>query len=105
MAWKPDDSFLDISNGEIKGVKRIKDALARHGKRLGKIYTSKDQDMDTVRKELEHTNAAPGFQQFQLPVALGPNQDVLAFMTIALIPGWIEGLICRGGTGSSFTIL
>lgn len=83
MAWKPDDSFLDISNGEIKGVKRIKDALAKHGKKLGKIYTSKDQDMDTIRKELEHTNAAPGFKQFQLPVALGPNQDVLAFMTIA----------------------
>ena len=83
MAWKPDDSFVDKVNGEIKGVKRVKDALTKHGKKLGKIYTSKDADMETIREELANDKAAPGFLQFQLPVALGPNQDVIAFMTIA----------------------
>jgi quercetin dioxygenase-like cupin family protein len=83
-SWQPDDSFLDIENGEIKGVRRVKDALQRHGRHLGEgIVTSKDRDIDQVRKELLHEHTAPGFQQWQLPVALGPNRDVLAFMTVA----------------------
>jgi quercetin dioxygenase-like cupin family protein len=83
MAWQPDDSFLDVVNGEMKGVTKVKTHLANHGRRLGKIYTSQDKDIETIRKELANEKAAPGFQQWQLPVALGPKQDVVAFMTVA----------------------
>ncbi len=83
MAWSPDDSFLDKdNNGEIKGVAAVKHALQKYGRLPNGIYTSKDKDVDNARKDLAH-GSAPGFKQFQLPVILGPNQDVLAFMTIA----------------------
>jgi hypothetical protein len=85
MAWKPDDSFLDKdpTTGEIKGVTAVKKALQKYNRTPKGIYTSKDKDVDNARKDLAHAKSAPGFKQFQLPVVLGPNQDVLAFMTIA----------------------
>jgi len=84
MAWQPDDSFLEPDNtGKMKGVTKVKTHLANHGRQLGKIYTSQDKDIDTIRKELENANSAPGFKQWQLPVVLGPKEDVLAFMTVA----------------------
>jgi quercetin dioxygenase-like cupin family protein len=83
MAWQPDDSFLDVVNGEMKGVTKVKTHLANHGRKWDKIYTSQDQDIDKIRQELVNEKAAPGFKQWQLPVALGPKHDVVAFMTVA----------------------
>jgi quercetin dioxygenase-like cupin family protein len=83
-SWRPDDSFLESENGELKGVRRIKDALQKHGLELGRgIVTSRDKDIDRVRTELRRAEMPRGFQQWQLPVALGPDKNVLAFMTVA----------------------
>lgn len=80
--WRPDDSFVNKQAGVIKGVKRINDALKKRRVRAGQgIRTSRDTGIAAVRGDLKRTTMPTGFQQWQLPVALGPDQDVLAFVT------------------------
>ena len=82
--WRPDDSFLSLEGGKIKGVTRVKDALKKAGVRGGsRIVTSRDKGLDATRADLKRTRMPKGFQQWQLPVALGPEKNVLAFMTVA----------------------
>lgn len=81
-SWRPDDSFLNLEGGRLKGVTRVKDALKRHGVRSSRrIVTSRDAGQDAVHKDLVRAKMPKGFQQWQLPVALGPDQNILAFMT------------------------
>lgn len=81
--WRPDDSFVNKQAGEIKGVKRVNDALKKRRVRAGQgIRTSRDTGIAAVRGDLKRASMPDGFQQWQVPVALGPNQDVLAFMTV-----------------------
>ncbi len=81
-SWRPDDSFLNLEGGKLKGVTRVKDALNRHGVKSGRrIVTSRDKGQDAVHRDLVRTRVPKGFQQWQLPVALGPDQNILAFMT------------------------
>jgi quercetin dioxygenase-like cupin family protein len=84
--WRPDDSFIDKEGGELKGVLRVKEALKKHGIEARPVVTSRDEGIDKVRQELKRTHLPPGFEQWQLPVALGPNQDAVAFVTVGL-PG------------------
>jgi len=86
MAWQPDDSILDPAGGrETKGVKRVRDALRPHGHDIGqRVLTSKDSDMEDILNRLNRNDGMPpGFQQWQLPVGIGDNRTVLAFMTDA----------------------
>ncbi len=81
-SWRPDDSFLNREGGKLKGVTRVKDALKKHGVKSGRrIATSRDKGQDAVHRELARAKAPKGFQQWQLPVVLGPGQNILAFMT------------------------
>jgi len=81
--WRPDDSFLEPSaGGEIKGARRVLDALKKAGvKTEGRIVTSRDKGMAELRTQLARENPPKGFKQWQLPVVLeGP---ALVFMTVA----------------------
>ena len=80
--WRPDDSFLDKEQGELKGVRRVMDALEKHGVRpRGGVLTSQDRGVEATRDDLRRTHMPAGFRQFQLPVVLGPDKNVLGFMT------------------------
>jgi hypothetical protein len=61
----------------------VKDALKKRGIRAGRrIVTSRDTGLDAVRQDLQRTRLPKGFQQWQLPVALGPDRNILVFMTV-----------------------
>ena len=81
--WRPDDSFADKEGRQLKGVTRVKDALKKNAVRGGRrIVTSRDQGQAEVRNDLKRTRAPKGFQQWQLPVALGPDQNIFFFRSI-----------------------
>ena len=45
-AWKPDDTFHDLIDGEFKGVLRVREALKELGVSIGdEIVTSKDAEI------------------------------------------------------------
>ena len=82
-AWRPNDSLLERnSKGELKGGRRVRDALQKHGLKYGnRIVTSRDRGMEAVKKDLKRTPMPPGVQQWQLPVALGAGGETLCFMS------------------------
>jgi hypothetical protein len=84
--WKPDDSFHDIVDGEFRGVKRVKDALAELRLKMGnKIVTSRDKKMQPLVEKLRRTTMPKGFEQWQLPIVLGGrNRPVMLFITLGL---------------------
>jgi quercetin dioxygenase-like cupin family protein len=80
--WRPDDSLLEKEGGELRGARRVRDALKKHSVETeGRIVTSRDKGMENVSEELKRGHMPPGFEQTQVPVALGPEEDVLAFVT------------------------
>ena len=79
--WRPDDSFIEKEGGELKGVKRVKEALSKRGIESRGVVTSRDEGIDEVRAELRRTTMPPGLEQWQIPLALGPAEDVVGFMT------------------------
>lgn len=81
--WRPDDSLLERNaKGEIKGVRRVLNALQKNGVRYGnRVVTSRDRGMTAVRKDLRRTPMPDGVQQWQLPVVLGAAGDVLWFIS------------------------
>jgi quercetin dioxygenase-like cupin family protein len=80
--WRPDDSLLEKEGGELRGARRAKDALKKHGVETeGRIITSRDKGMDRVHAELKRGDMPDGVEQRQVPVALGRGADVLAFVT------------------------
>jgi quercetin dioxygenase-like cupin family protein len=87
MAWQPDDSFLGGGgHRENPGVQKVRQVLQRHGHRdIGdRVLTSQDNDMQGILNDLSRTaGMPPGFQQWQLPLGVGDNHTVLAFMTEA----------------------
>jgi len=83
-AWQPDDSLSEpVGKGkrEIKGTKRIKDALK--GVQLNRIITSRDPRIGKVQKTLKRParDLPRGVVHYQIPVALGRQEDVLSFMS------------------------
>jgi uncharacterized RmlC-like cupin family protein len=53
------------------GVKRIEAALSKAGVKIGKkVITSRDSDMQGLRKTLAVTNIPAGFTKYQLPLTL-----------------------------------
>ena len=83
-AWKPDDSFHDIIDGEFKGVLRVKKVLAGLGVTFGKeIITSRDDVIVKAKEKLYRDTMPPGFEQWQMPVLLGGgNRPVMPFITV-----------------------
>ena len=82
--WQPDDSLSDpVGKGkrEIKGTKRIKDALK--GVAVNRIITSRDTRIGKIQKTLKRPakDLPRGVEHYQLPVALGRQEDVLSFMS------------------------
>lgn len=80
--WRPDDSLQERNEqGEVRGVRRIKDALEKHGVRYGdRIITSQDEGIAEVQRELERIPMPPGVEQWLVPIALGAGEDILVFM-------------------------
>jgi hypothetical protein len=73
--------------GEIKGARRIKDALQKHKVSSGnRVMTSRDTGMNAVKRELKRSSMPRGVEQWQIPVALGAGEDTLSF-TGRLKPG------------------
>jgi quercetin dioxygenase-like cupin family protein len=87
MSWRPDDSFLNPGgHRESQGVQRVRQVLRNHGHNdIGdRVLTSQDRGMQDILNELSRTQGmSPGFQQWQLPLGVGDNHTVLAFMTEA----------------------
>jgi len=79
--WRPDDSFIDSEGGELKGVKRARAAQEKHNVEQGGVITSRDSGVRQATDELIRTHLPAGFKQWQVPIALGPNQDAVAFVT------------------------
>jgi len=82
--WQPDDSLSDpVGRGkrELKGTKRIKDALK--GVAVNRIITSRDARIGRIQKTLKRParDLPRGVEHYQLPVALGRQEDVLSFMS------------------------
>jgi hypothetical protein len=84
VAWKPDDTFHDLIDGEYKGVRRVKDVLRELGITLGdEIITSKDAEIAPLWEKLRRDTLPQGFAQTQLPIILGGgNRPVMSFMTV-----------------------
>ena len=82
--WRPDDSLLERSQkGEVKGVSRVKDALKNRGVRYGnRVITSRDKGMAAVQRDLKRGPMPPGIQQWQIPIAFGPREDILFFVGV-----------------------
>lgn len=82
-SWRPDDSFLNKEAGKVKGLTQVKDALKKGGVKGGRrVVTSRDEGQAEVRNDLKRTRLPKGFQQWQLPVALGPDQNIFFFRTV-----------------------
>jgi hypothetical protein len=81
--WQPDDSVEPVVKGkrEIKGAKRVKDALK--GVQLNRIITSRDARIGKVQRGLKRParDLPRGVEHYQIPVALGRQEDVLSFMS------------------------
>ena len=79
------------------GVKRIQAALSKVGVKIGRtVITSRDKNMQELRKALEVTNIPDGFQKYQLPVTLrcadsvsatGTDADGVQFFVTMAVPG------------------
>ncbi len=83
--WRPDDSLLQRDErGELNGMRRVKDALRKHGVRLSsRVVTSQDEGMQEALQELRRTTAPAGVEQWQLPVVFCPEGEgeVLMFVS------------------------
>ena len=79
--WRPDDSLHERDDkDEVRGVRRVKDALRKHGVDFGnRVITSRDRGMDEVQKDLKRTGMPPGVEQWQIPIVVGANEDILSF--------------------------
>jgi len=79
--WRPDDSLLERGQkGEVKGVRRVIDALKNRGVRYGnRVITSRDKGMADVQRDLKRGPMPAGIQQWQIPIAIGPAEDILFF--------------------------
>jgi quercetin dioxygenase-like cupin family protein len=83
-SWRPDDSFLEREGRDFKGATRVRNALKKAGVRGGRqILTSRDKGIAETRDDLKRTRAPKGFQQWQLPVVLGRDRDIMVFKTVA----------------------
>ena len=76
--WKPDDSIIEGRTA----AQRIRSALRKRGIHVkDRVITSRDPGMDEVREGLRRKDMPPGFQSWQIPVALeGP---AIFFLTVA----------------------
>jgi anti-sigma factor ChrR (cupin superfamily) len=86
--YRPDDSLSERDQkGELKGARRITDALKKNKVRLGKgVITSRDTGMAAVRRDLKRTGLPPGVEHWQMPIVLGQGGDILCFIS-RLKPG------------------
>ena len=71
--WYPDDSFNDTKDGEFVGIREIKEALGKLGKRdMGdKIVTSRDPGIENLTELLRRKNMPEGVEKWMLPVTAG----------------------------------
>jgi len=66
------------------GIKRIEDALAKAGVKIGQqVITSRDADMQTLRQLLSVGNVPHGFQKYQLPLSMRCVEAATATNTAA----------------------
>ena len=83
--WRPDDSLSKrVGRREIEGTRRFKAALAAGRVSVAdRIITSRDKKISDVQKKLKRpaTDLPKGVQHWQMPVALGRQEDVLCFMS------------------------
>ena len=81
--YRPDDSLSERDQkGELKGARRIKDALQKNNVRLGKgVITSRDTGMAAVRRDLKRTGLLPGVEHWQMPIVLGERGEILCFIS------------------------
>jgi anti-sigma factor ChrR (cupin superfamily) len=86
--WRPDDSLSERDQkGEVRGARRIKDALTKNKVRLGKgVITSRDTGMAAVRRDLKRNGLPRGVEHWQMPIMLGQGGDIVCFMS-RLKPG------------------
>jgi len=79
--WRPDDSLLERGeNDEVRGTRRVKDALEKHGIRYGdRVITSRDKGMDEVKGDLKRSGMPPGVEQWQVPIVVKPSGEALSF--------------------------
>ncbi len=86
--WRPDDSLSERDQkGEVRGARRIKNALTKNKVRLGKgVITSRDTGMAAVRRDLKRTGLPRGVEHWQMPIMLGQGGDIVCF-TSRLKPG------------------
>jgi anti-sigma factor ChrR (cupin superfamily) len=86
--WRPDDSLSERDQkGEVRGARRIKDALQKNKVRFGKgVITSRDTGMAAVRRDLKRSGLPRGVEHWQMPIVLGQGGDILCFIS-RLKPG------------------
>lgn len=81
--WRPDDSLSERDQkGELRGTRKIIDALQKNKVRLGKgVITSRDTGMAAVRRDLKRTGLPRGVEHWQIPIVLGHDGDILFFIS------------------------
>jgi hypothetical protein len=80
LAWTPDDSLFDLVDGELRGILRVKEQLARMNLNTKKVMTSRDPTVVAMLDALETKTMPSGFVQHQLPVLL-PGDGAMYFIT------------------------
>ena len=75
--FRPDDSIYDRdAEGMMNGVRMVKEALEKHGVRLGnRVITSRDPGMQEAQAELKRATSPTGVTQWLLPIVFCPRED------------------------------
>jgi len=80
IAWAPDDTLFALVNGEMRGIRRVRELLAKENLDADTIITSRDPRVMAMLESLETETMPVGFVQCQLPILL-PGTNAMYFIS------------------------
>lgn len=82
-AWSPDTTIFTVTdNGELHGIRRVRDALREAGVPESGITLSTDEAVRKAAQRLVSSHVPAGFSQHQIPAILA-GSDTMHFLTRA----------------------
>jgi hypothetical protein len=81
-AWKPENIFHDMTDGEYNGVRFVREALK--GLDFGKtkrVVTSREPGLREATERLRRRDMPEGVDKWQLPLIIGGERPAFLFIT------------------------